>query len=134
MAGEDRNVTVPLVGSSTPAAWAMQVDSTNPPTLTGGYLVTYVNSSGAPIPMQELRVNGGAVGDPPTVPWGAYFSGAGAYGPIDGAATSTGASGSALVVPGGSTFMLGGFRTGKNCTPVSAQPHPTAFLHVALSC
>lgn len=134
VAGTDSGVDAPLVGAIIPATWANQVDANNPPTIDAGYLVTYVNMGGAPIPMQELRINGGAVADPPTVPWGAYFLGDGAYGGVDPAATSTGTSGSALVVPGASSFMLGGFRTGRNCTAVPLQPHANAFIHLAMSC
>lgn len=132
--GEDRNVVAPIVQISTANSWAMQVDTANPPTVTAGYLITYINPSGLPIAMQELRINGGAVGDPPTVPWGAYFTDDVPYGTIDPAATTTGASGSALVVPSSSPFMLGGFRPGKNCTAVPVEPHANAFIHVALSC
>jgi hypothetical protein len=133
MAGIDV-VKAPLIPTAALTDWAMQIDPASPPTLSGGYLVTYVNALGESISMQELRVNGGAVGDPPTTPWGAYFTGTGAYGTIDGAATTTSASGSALVVPATSMFNLGGFRPGKNCAPAAVQPHPNAFIHLALSC
>lgn len=133
-AGVDTGVDAHLVVMNVPMTWAMQIDGANPPTIPAGYLVTYVNMLGEPIPTQELRVNGGTVGDPPTVPWGAYFSGDNRYQAVDSAATSTGASGSAIVVPAASSFMLGGFRTGKNCTPVTLEPHPDAFIHLALSC
>lgn len=134
MAGVDTRIRAPLIPTVVLTDWAMQIDAANPPTLSAGYLVTYVNTLGAPIPMQEIRVNGGAVADPPTTPWGAYFSGPEAYGTIDAAATTTGASGSALVVPATTMFNLGGFRTGKNCTPVPVMPHLNAFIHVALGC
>lgn len=132
--GTDRGVVAPLVGMLLPAQWAMEVNATNPPTLDSGYLVTYINPSGLPIAMQELRVNGGAVADPPTSPWGAYFSGDAPYGMIDPTASTTSASGSALVSPATGSFMLGGFRPGKNCTPVTVEPKLNAFVHVALSC
>jgi len=132
--GVDTGVDAPLVAMTLPMQWATQIDAANPPTISAGYLVTYVNALSQPIPMQELRVNGGMVGDPPTLPWGAYFSGDGAYNTLDPAAMSTGVSGSALVVPSATMFMLGGFRTGRNCTPVSVTPHPNAFIHLALDC
>lgn len=133
IAGVDEGVKAPLIPTAVLTDWPLQIDPANPPTISGGYLVTYVNMNG-PIPLQELRVNGGAVGDPPTTPWGAYFGGTEAYGTIDPAATTTGASGSALVVPGTTMFNLGGFRTGKNCTPATVLPHANAFIHLAMGC
>jgi len=133
-AGDDRGIDAPLIPATVLADWPTQISAATPPSLSGGYLVTYVDANGAPIAMQELRINGGAVSDPPTAPWGAYFGGTAPYGMIDNAATTTSASGSALVVPAGTGFMLGGFRTGRNCPPVSVEPHPNAFIHLALSC
>lgn len=132
--GVDESVKAPLIPMSALTDWATQVDPVTPPTLSGGYLVTYINALGDPIPTQELRINGGAVGDPPTTPWGAYFSGPAPYGTIDAAATTTSPSGSALVVPAATMFNLGGFRPGKNCTPAMLVPHANAFIHLALSC
>jgi hypothetical protein len=133
-AGDDRGIAAPLVGTSLPAEWATQIGGANPPTIDLAYLVTYINPSGVPIATQELRINGGVVADPPTVPWGAYFSGDSAYGSIDPAANATTTSGSAIVVPASGSFMLGGFRPGKNCTPVTVEPKQNAFIHLALSC
>lgn len=132
--GVDDDLKVPLIPTAVLTDWPMQIDAANPPTISGGYLITYINMIGEPIAMQELRVNGGAVGDPPTTPWGAYFNGVEAYGTIDPAATTTSAGGSALVVPGTTSFNLGGFRPGKNCTPATVEPHANAFIHVAMGC
>lgn len=134
MAGVDDDVKAPLIPTTVLTEWPMQIDAANPPTISGGYLVTYIDALGGPISTQALRVNGGEVGDPPTTPWGAYFTGTSAYGTIDPAASTTSASGSALIVPATAPFNLGGFRTGKNCTPATVTPHPNAFIHLAMSC
>jgi hypothetical protein len=134
MVGEDRRVVLPVVAQTTALAWGTQLSAGSPPSIEGGYLVTYINPMGAPLATQELRFNGGAVGLPPGTPWGAYFSGAGAFGTLDAALTTTLESGSALLVPASSAFTLGGFRPGRNCTPVNVQPVTDAFLHVTLSC
>lgn len=132
--GTDTNVRLPVVTAATSAAWGSQINSANPPDVTASYLVTYVSTTNAPIATNELRVNGGAVGDPPTLPWGVYFTGGLPYGTVDPALDKTQDNGTALVVPPAGSFQLGGFRTGKNCTPVTLQAVPNALVHIALRC
>ena len=81
------------------------------------YLVQFAGATG-PQASEEIRYNGGPLGGPPTAPWAAYFTGA-AFDSIDVTLTATTTSGTALLVPGATAFELGGFRVGKQCTPVS---------------
>jgi len=131
--GTDKGLDLPIVSAVTEMGWATQLDPGTSPDVIGGYLVTYVNSSGIAISGEELRVNGGAVNKPPALPWGAYFSGAMPFGTIGPTLTTTQDSGTAAVVPSGS-FMLGGFRQGRTCTQVPLQPVSGAVIHVTLSC
>jgi len=133
-AGTDTGVKLFVVTTATSAAWGTQISSTSPPDVTGSYLVSYINMMNAPIATNELRVNGGAVGDPPTLPWGVYFSGSMPFGSVDPSLNATQDTGTALLVPAAGSFQLGGFRTGKTCTPVSLQAVPNALIHIALRC
>jgi hypothetical protein len=113
--------------------------------VVGGYLVTHENpSTGALESMFTERVNLTQVDPPPNPPWAAYFTGTAPFGTVDGAATMTDASGSALVVPALGQFTLGGQRPGKTCKDIPdtmdhpgdpmLQPVANAIIHVALSC
>jgi hypothetical protein len=132
MAGTD-TLLAPIVRTGTVTRWAMQLSGTSPPNVTGSYLVSYVSAS-TPIANEELRIGGASVGNQPTIPWGAYFTGALPYGDLDPAATKTTATGTAIVVPPNGSFMLGGFRTGANCPAVPLQAVTGALIHVTLSC
>lgn len=132
--GTDTNVKLYVVTTTTSAAWGTQITSGNPPDVTGSYLVSYVSPMNAPIATNELRVNGAAVGDPPTLPWGVYFRGAMPFGTIDPTLDATQDNGTALVVPPPGAFQLGGFRTGRNCMPESLQAVPNALIHIAMPC
>ncbi|HUS29620.1 MAG TPA: hypothetical protein VMZ53_14000 [Kofleriaceae bacterium] len=136
MAGTDMNVQLPVVSAATETAWGMQLSSTNPPTMTGGYLVSYVDMNGVVVEGLEIRMNTGSgsgpVGKPPSTPWGAYFTGS--FDMFDATLTTTQTSGTAAVHPPAGTFMLGGFRTGRTCTQVSLQGVPTAIVHVVVRC
>lgn len=134
LVGADTGITAPVVTTATATAWGTQISSTDPPQVTGAVLVSYVDAAGQPLASEELRVDGGGVNAPPAVPWGVYFTGTQPYDSIDPTLTTTQVSGAALVVPAAGSFQLGGFRPGKNCTPVTLQPVGTALIHVTLSC
>jgi hypothetical protein len=136
--GIDTKLVLPVVSAATETAWGTQLIASNPPSLTGGYLVSYVDANGAPLTGFEIRVNtgggSGPVGQPPATPWGAYFSADIPFGTFDSALTNTQTSGTAAVVPATGTFMLGGQKTGRTCTQVSLQAVPTAIIHVVMRC
>jgi hypothetical protein len=138
MTGTDTNVALPVVSTATDTAWGTQLASANPPTVEGGYLISYVDANGAPVTGLEIRINtgggSGPVGKPPAIPWGAYFSGASGFGTFDSAATTTQATGTAALHPSSGTFMLGGQKTGRTCSQVSLQAVSTAVLHVIVRC
>jgi hypothetical protein len=138
MPGTDTKIELPVVSTATDTAWGNQLDSANPPSLDGGYLITYVDTNGVPTTGIEIRINtgggSGPVGKPPTTPWGAYFSGTGAFGDFDATLTATQATGTAAVHPSAGSFMLGGQKTGRTCTQVSLQGVPGAVIHVLVRC
>jgi hypothetical protein len=130
--GTDLGVVAPIIRTDTATRWGTQLSSGNPPAVTGSYLVSYVTS---PFAATQLRVNGASVGKPPTAPWGAYFVGPQPFGDLDPALTETSETGSALVVPGTATFMLGGFHTGKTCIPpLTLQVINNVVISVRMSC
>ncbi|HTL33834.1 MAG TPA: hypothetical protein VL326_11950 [Kofleriaceae bacterium] len=138
MMGTDLKIELPIVSTMTDTAWGMQLDSTNPPSVEGGYLVSYVDANGIPTSGIEIRVNtgggSGPIGKPPATPWGAYFTGTMPFGMFDMALTTTQEGGTAAVHPATGAFMLGGQKTGRTCTQISLQALPAAVIHVVVRC
>ena len=129
--GTDVGVVLPVVTLAASTAWGMQLVPSNPPDVTSSYLVTFATMSDMPY---QLRVGGAAVGDPPTQPWGAYFSGTVPFGTLDPVLDGSQANRSALVVPPSGLVRLSGQRPGKTCVEVMVQAVPGALIHVTLSC
>lgn len=129
--GEDVGVAVYVVDAATITDWGNQISTSNPPTITDGYVVTHLNAANMLASGVQIRVNGGAVKAPPLEPWGAYFSGMEGFGAIDPNLSATGPAGTALVVQSGS-FSLGGLGTGANCKVLMVQSVANALVHVTL--
>jgi hypothetical protein len=109
----ETGVAALVVPTSTKAAWAAQLTVAETEIATG-YLVRYVTSVGAAVPMEEVRVGGATVGGPPTRPWASYFTGE--FDVLDPTLTATTAGGTAFIAtPATGMFRLGGFHTGKTC-------------------
>lgn len=132
--GVDAQIAAPVVTTATATAWGTQLSGANPVDVATGVLVRYVDAAEQPIAGQALRVNGQTVNAPPSLPWGVYFSGAGAFEAVDPSLAATQASGSALVVPSTGSFDLSGYRPGKTCPPVSLQGVAGALLHLNVRC
>lgn len=130
--GTDTGVLVYAVTTATQTAWATELSSGSPPDLSSGYLVTQSDTSGA-LAGEQVWVNGGPVGGPPSQPWSAYFVDK-PFGMLDATQQMTGTGGSSLVVPQTGSFMLGGARTGKTCKQITVQPVANVLIHVDLSC
>jgi hypothetical protein len=128
--GTDTGVIGYGVTTATEADWGSQLSTT----ISAGYLVTQVDTTGAPAVGFVDWVMGGPVVGPPVPPWDAYFSGGKAFGAFDPQQRMTDASGTSLVVPPTGSFMLGGARTGRTCKQIGLQLVPNALVHVALSC
>jgi hypothetical protein len=111
-AGSDTDVDALVVPTATPPAWATQLGIAETDIATG-YLIRFVTATNAPVPMEELRISGAAVGGPPTVPWASYFIGR--FDMFDPALTATTAPGTAFVGPPAGSFRIGGFHPGKTC-------------------
>lgn len=132
--GTDPGVDAIVVATTTVTAWGMQLDPATPPSVAGGYLVTFGGAQG-PQAAFRLRVAGAAVGGPPTQPWGAYFTGPPAFGDLDPTLMASDVSGTAVVVPPTGQISLGGTDLmGKTCTVVMVQTVANALIHVTLSC
>ena len=109
----ETGVAALVVPTATKAAWATQLSLTETDIATG-YLIRYVTTLGAAVPMEEVRVGGAAVMGPPARPWASYFTGD--FDLLDPTLIATNTGGTALVAtPTTGTFKLGGFHTGKTC-------------------
>jgi hypothetical protein len=129
--GTDEKLAAPVVRTTTETRWGQQIDSANPPGLTGGFLVSYTTTSSDSI---KARVDGEFLKAAPTQPWGAYFVGATLFGDVDPALTSTDEAKSVLVVPGNGSHTIDGSRPGKTCSQVMIQSVGTAVVYVTLKC
>lgn len=107
----ETGVAALVVPTATRSSWATQAEAV----IAAGYLVRYVTTLGAAVPMEEVRVGGGAVMGPPTPPWASYFTGE--FDMLDPKLMATTTGGTALIVtPATGMFRLGGFHTGKTCS------------------
>jgi len=138
MMGTDTKLELLVVSDATDTTWGTQLNAANPPSLAGGYLVSYVDSNGVPTPGIEIRINtgggSGPVGKPPATPWGAYFTATPSFGTFDPNLTTTQDGGTAAVHPATGMFMLGGQKTGRTCTQIPLQAVPAAVIHVLVRC
>lgn len=121
--GTDTGVAAYVVSSATVMMWATQAAAP----VTGGVLVEYSGAAGQVEKIQDTP----PAGAPPATPWGMYFTGAAGFSTLDPAATST-TNGTALVVPGGGAFDLGGFRVGKTCKQTAVQAVAGTMIEVTL--
>ena len=108
--GVDTAIPAYTVTTATSSAWSTQLAGAD---VSSGFVVVYQTGT-MRLDMEQVRVDGGAVMGPPTPPWAAYFSD-GTFETLDPAATATGASGSAFVVPTSAVSSIGGKRTGATC-------------------
>ncbi len=110
--GTDEDVEALVVPIASPPAWADQLGIA-PTSVETGYLVKYITAMGAPVPMEEVRISGAAVGGPKLAPWAAYFTGS--FDALDQTLTATTTAGTAFIGPPPGTFRIGGFHVGKTC-------------------
>jgi hypothetical protein len=127
--GTDTGVEALVVPIDAPAAWAGQLGIA-PTSVETGYLVKYLTSTGATVPMEEVRISGAPVGDPKLTPWAAYFTGP--FDALDTTLMSTTMGGAAFIGPPIGTFRIGGFHVGKTCGRDGFQAVSSTLLYVVL--
>jgi len=123
------NIAAYAAGSAAVTAWGNELAGSGaPPTITGGYLVVFDGAGSG----EQIRLNFNMVGGPPTVPWGAFFTGPAVFGDLDPALTMTGPSQSALVMAGSGTFELGGTHLGRQCTQSNLQAVANVLMAITI--
>lgn len=127
----DSGVAATIVRTATESMWAQQIDSANPPGLTGSFIISYATTSSDPI---KARVDGGGLQAVPTQPWGAYFTGR-PFEAIDKTQLATlPTSSTVLVVPASGMHTVDGSRPGKTCSSAMIQAVGGAVIHITLKC
>ncbi|MBA3451694.1 MAG: hypothetical protein H0T42_01200 [Deltaproteobacteria bacterium] len=125
----ETKVAVVVVPTATQETWATQLAIAQTE-IASGYLVSYLTNTGAPVPIEEVRVGGAPVVGPPTRPWAAYFTEADT---LDPALTATSAKGTALIAsPLTGDFRIGGFHVGKTCGRDGFQTVSNTLIYIVL--
>jgi len=127
--GTDLDVEALVVPIASPPAWADQLGIA-PTSVETGYLVKYLTSTGSPVPMEEVRISGAAVGGPKLAPWAAYFTGP--FDVLDPTIMATTTAGAAFISPPLGTFRIGGFQVGKTCGRDGFQLVSNTLIYVVM--
>lgn len=128
--GTETGIAALVVPTATKVGWASQLAIAETE-IASGYLVRYVTTMGAAVPMEEVRISGAAVGGPVTRPWAAYFTGE--FDTVDPALTATTAFGTALIAgPTTGMFRIGGFHVGRTCGHDGFESVSDTLIHIVL--